>query len=162
MSDVQRGAILSDDGVYRYCLWRQWADGPILTFIMLNPSTADAEKDDPTIRRCIGFAQRERCGRLEVVNLFALRATKPRNLLSHPNPEGMGNWNHVMRSVMISEIAVAAWGGSCPTQGGVPLLSFTRDNLPTRALWCLGRTQSGEPRHPLYVKGDTPLMEFEL
>jgi hypothetical protein len=158
----ERGATISEDGLYRYCLWRQWGGGPSMTFVMLNPSTADAEKDDPTIRRCIGFAKREGCGRLEVVNLFALRATTPRKLLDHPNPEGSGlaNWHHVVRSCQYSLIAVAAWGGSCPTAGGVPILSFTRDNLPSRALRCLGHTKSGEPRHPLYVKAETPLVEY--
>lgn len=73
-----RGAVISDDGRYRYRLWRTWApELPRMAWIMLNPSTADAEVDDPTIRRCVGFAKREGCGGIEVVNLYAYRSTDP-------------------------------------------------------------------------------------
>ena len=75
------GAVVSDDGLYRYILTRTWDRSlPALVFCMLNPSTADATVDDPTIRKCIGFAQRLGYGGIIVVNLFAYRATKPREL----------------------------------------------------------------------------------
>ena len=83
-------AVLSECGLYRYRLDRRWADGPTCGFIMLNPSTADAEVDDPTIRRCIGFAKREACGALIVVNIYPLRATKPADLWAKGNATRCG------------------------------------------------------------------------
>lgn len=73
--EVQRHAELSSDRLYRYRLSRIWADGPRATFVMLNPSTADENKDDPTLRRCMGFARQWGLGGLSIVNLYALRAT---------------------------------------------------------------------------------------
>jgi hypothetical protein len=74
-----RGALLSEDGRYRYRLWRLWDDlAPVMVWVMLNPSTADADLDDPTIRKCIGFAKANRHGGIIVVNLFAWRATDPK------------------------------------------------------------------------------------
>jgi hypothetical protein len=86
---TERGCVLSPDGLYRYLLWRTWnPKANTMVWLMLNPSTADAMNDDPTIRRCIGFAQREGCGSIQVLNLYALRATKPKHLFDHPDPEG--------------------------------------------------------------------------
>src|SRR5689334_20041621 len=76
-SEIVKSAVLSPCGLYRYRLTRRWGDGPALLFVMLNPSTADATEDDPTIRRCTGFAKREGMPAIEVVNLFAWRATDP-------------------------------------------------------------------------------------
>lgn len=81
----------SISGDYRYRLGRAWAGGPTCTFIMLNPSTADADQDDPTIRRCVGFAKALGCGALEVVNLYAYRATNPRDLLRQDERVGPEN-----------------------------------------------------------------------
>ena len=78
---MKRSAEISECGKYRWWLRRRWADGPVVCFVMLNPSTADAEQDDPTIRRCIGFAQAWGCGALEVRNLFPFRATNPADML---------------------------------------------------------------------------------
>src|SRR5262249_14212908 len=91
--EVRRAAVISDCGRYRYSLTRRWGDAaePRALFVMLNPSTADAEQDDPTIRRCIGFAKAWGMGSLEVVNLYALRATDPAALLSAPDPIGPKN-----------------------------------------------------------------------
>lgn len=146
------GAYLSADGLYRYRLWRQWDDGDLMVWVMLNPSTADAAADDPTIRRCMGFARREGYAGIEVINLYALRCTKPKHLLDHPDPEGPDNshhWDQVLSAPNIGKV-VAAWGAA-----------VSGDRLPgSRALgrwfrghWCcLGVTAGGYPRHPLYVK----------
>jgi hypothetical protein len=150
-------AWISADGLYRYALYRVWGSGGRMAWIMLNPSTADAETDDRTIRRCIGFAEREGCGSIEVVNLYALRATKPVHLLDHPDPEGPDNptaWAKVLYDPT-PEFIIAAWG----------TVAVTPDLPDSRALrgycagpmLCLGTTAGGAPRHPLYVRGDQPL-----
>src|SRR4051812_41324552 len=92
-------AIFSRCGKYRYLLTRSWADGPTATFIMLNPSTAGAEQNDPTIRKCIGFAQRLGFGGLQAINLFALRTPSPVILRKARRPIGPGNqaaWGNAM------------------------------------------------------------------
>jgi hypothetical protein len=86
-------AVFSPDRAYRYLLIRRWAlGGPTMTMIMLNPSTADAHADDPTIRRCVSLARREGCAALEVVNLFALRSPYPKALLAAADPAGQAGW----------------------------------------------------------------------
>lgn len=150
-------AIISDCGTYRYRLTRQWGDGPTCGFIMLNPSTADADIDDPTIRRCIGFAKREGCGGLVVVNLFALRATDPKELARHPFPVGP-DWRHWLE-VTLPEIdgpLIAGWGAQKGIEGQeATILTLLAE--AGRKVMCLGVTQNGSPRHPLYVKGDAIL-----
>lgn len=162
------GAALSTDGVYRYQLWRKWADGPWMTFIMLNPSTADHSKDDPTIRRCIGFARRENCGGIMVVNLYAFRATKPDALLTADDPRGPLNMHFITEALALSGGPnVAAWGAWWKSQSrrvkgpGFPRIaveSLARDAKVE--LVSLGVTALGAPRHPLYVKADTPLVPW--
>ena len=91
------GAVISRCSQYRYDLWRIWdRDSPIMVFVMLNPSTADAGADDPTLRRCIGFARRHGFGGIRVRNVFALRATDSGELSQHPDPCGPLN-EHFLR-----------------------------------------------------------------
>ena len=114
-------AIFDPTGTYRYSLWREWcADSPPIAFIMLNPSTADDQKDDPTIRRCIGFAHAWGFGALEVVNLFAYRATDSRKLLGVDDPVGSENDNYIVQAVELCPFVVVAWGTK-----GVLLDSFS-------------------------------------
>lgn len=127
-----------------------------MLWIMLNPSTADASQDDPTIRRCISFAKREGAGGLVVVNLYAFRATDPRQLLTAADPFGpqnastLGYWLYSDRV----SVAVAAWGAwNKLPRFPVAALALNAN----RPLACLGHTKSGAPRHPLYVAGNTPL-----
>jgi hypothetical protein len=154
------GAVISDCGLYRYRLDRRWADGPTCGFIMLNPSTADASLDDPTIGRCIGFAKREGCGGLVVVNLYALRATDPALIHRHPFPVGPEWRAHF--DAAISEIdgpLIAGWGA----HKGIHAQEDTvRDILSgaKRELLCLVKNKDGSPRHPLYVKGDKSLVSW--
>lgn len=158
----ERGATLSPDGVYRYHLWRQWGPDHTnrLTFVMLNPSTADANVDDPTIRRCIGFAKREGMDRLDVVNLYAYRATDPDELLAAPDPIGPDNAAHLRRVFAGSRMVVAAWGAWHDKRRNArrPMLNVA--DLGGDALLCLGTTKSGAPRHPLYVKADQPFITY--
>jgi hypothetical protein len=153
-------AWFSPDRRYRYLLTRRWGDPrPWMTFIMLNPSTADAFADDPTIRRCVSFARREGCGGLSVLNLFAWRATDPRALRDCGDPVGPGN-DHFIAGNAQDSLVVAAWGAHAAAAergrqvGGLLAESGVR-------LKCLGVTGDGSPRHPLYVRADAPLLPWE-
>ena len=148
------GAVISACGRYRYRLWRRWSDGPTCVFIMLNPSTADAESDDPTIRRCIGFAKREGCGGLVVANLFAFRATSPRDMMAADDPVGPENDNHLRWCAdLATGPVIAGWGAHGSFRGRD---AAVRRMLDGKAMH-LGLTAAGQPRHPLYLKGDAIL-----
>ena len=145
------------DGQYRYSLTRQWSSGPRVCWIMLNPSTADADQDDPTIRRCIGFSRTWGFGELVIVNLFALRATNPRELKRHVDPVGAGNEREIGMASRTSALTVAAWGvHGAFLQGG----ARARARLGSR-ICHLGLTRDGHPRHPLYLRGDTRPVRWE-
>lgn len=157
-----RGALLSPCGIYRYQLWRMWdPKGPRIAWVMLNPSTADATQDDPTIRRCVAFARAWGFGDLVVVNLFALRATDPRELrnalTAGRDPVGPDNDLRIMDVAGSASAVVAAWGVHGALAG--------RDREVQRLLHgvdvqCLGTTRDGHPRHPLYLATNTPRMPY--
>lgn len=151
LRDDRRGATLDSEREYRYRLWRTWdAEGPTVVFVMLNPSTADEDEDDPTLRRCINYAKDWGYGRLEVVNLFALRATKPDELREHESPIGGANDVHLRQVCESAEKVVAAWGanGSLLDRG-----REVAEMLDTE-LFALGTTNDGHPLHPLYQPKD--------
>jgi hypothetical protein len=129
-----------------------------MVFILLNPSTADEERNDPTIRRCIGFARDWQFGSVEVVNLFAYRATDGRELLMVDDPVGEENNHFLMQAVERCSTVVVGWGikGTLLGRGSqvLHLLAGRKD------VYCLGITKDGQPRHPQYVKGDTVLVPF--
>ncbi len=156
---VFMSAKISRCGRYRYLLLREWERTlPKLAFVMLNPSTADASTDDPTIRRCIGFARREGCGGVVVANVFAFRATSPRDLAAAPAPVGPRN-REALREIArtAQRPIVCAWGA----QAGPAADDATAILREAGAsLACLGRTQAGHPRHPLYVRRDAPIVPF--
>ena len=145
-------AVISQDGRYRFRLSRQWGVGPRPVFCMLNPSTADGTRDDPTIRRCMGFARAWGYGGIEVVNLFPWRATDPRDLVeAHRRGEDIALREERDRHVRLAVnhdthevVVIAAWGAH-------PLAREECRTLPDVALRCLGTTKSGAPRHPLYL-----------
>jgi hypothetical protein len=153
---VRRSALFSPDRVYRYRLTRRWARGPSIVWIMLNPSTADERRDDPTIRRCIGFSRAWGFGGLTVVNLFALRTPEPRDLREHPDPIGLDNDRHITAAAASAEQVVAAWGA----------FAFARERaeaiqaLVKRSLLCLSRSASGAPSHPLYLSSAAELIPY--
>jgi hypothetical protein len=149
---MDRDALFDPTGNYRYLLRRIWDGyGPLIVFVMLNPSTADAYRDDPTIRRCMGLSRSWGFGRLEVVNLFGFLTPYPRTLTTIPDPIGPENDAHMLEAVTRGEAVVAAWGNA----GAI--LDRGPDVLPHLArtarapLQCLGLTRAGHPRHPLYV-----------
>ncbi len=156
-------AIISDCGQYRYKLTREAHDqfptrGPAL-FIMLNPSTADASLDDPTIRRCRGFAKAWDCNGIVVANLYALRATNPADLWRHVDPVGPDNDAFLAALIREHETIVCAWGANAKPERVAQVRKLFRDiNRPV----CLGMTKDGAPRHPLYVRGDQPLIDWSL
>lgn len=152
-------AEISPCGLYRYRLTRTWdAAAPALLFVMLNPSTADASEDDPTIRRCLGFARRERAGGLVVANLFAFRATDPKALEDAADPIGPDNARWIETCVReTSGPIVAAWGASVPKRLDLLVHMRVVALLPLDRLRCLGRTASGAPRHPLYLPASAAL-----
>lgn len=124
---------------------------------MLNPSTADDEHDDPTLRRCLAFARDWGCGSLEVANLFARRSTDPRCLRHHWTSIGPGNDDAIRQAARSSDVVVAAWGarGGLGNRAGA-----VRDLLPG-PVHCLGVTRNGQPRHPLYLPSATRLVPLD-
>ncbi len=157
-------AVLSPCGTYRYQLRRDLG-GPLLVptasplvFCMLNPSTADATRDDATIRRCRGFAVRE--GRpLLVVNLFALRSRHPAALRGHPDPIGPDNDEHLRASALAGGgLVVVAWGAGAFAARTRHVAGMLQDL--GAELVCLGMTKDGNPRHPLHVRADQALIPW--
>lgn len=160
--DEDRGAELSADGVYRYALWRRWNRlGPRALFIMLNPSTADAAVDDPTIRRCISFARKWNMGGIRVVNLFALRATDPAELLKAKNPQGDDNFGFIERSIDKQGIAIAAWGANKAVTEQIEWRARNLFRALGVPLYALRITSDGHPGHPLYVPSATTPVVYE-
>lgn len=156
---LKRDAVISDCGRYRYRLLRSWeAAKPRVLFIMLNPSTADTNIDDPTIRSCIRLARSWDYGGIEVVNLFAWRATDPNELGSASNPIGPDNDASIEDAAAHSDFTICAWGAhrmAGPRAQEVLKIIRRRHGLAH----CLGVTKSGAPRHPLYIKtGTTPTL----
>ena len=160
---VKKTAVISDCKKYRYRLTREWADGPLLVFVMLNPSTADADIDDPTIRRCVGFAKRECYQGIEVVNLFAFRSTNPKYLKTVDNPYGHGNFDALGGAILGASLTqshvICAWGAH-PIAINAGKALIDRAKKAKVPLFCLGRTQRGFPRHPLYVPANQPMEAF--
>lgn len=148
--------------MYRYELVREWDETkPKALFIMLNPSTADADKDDPTIRRCIGFAKNWDLGGIVVINLFAYRSSHPRDLLTASDPIGKYNLIHFQKYNY--NVVVCAWGNGKLVEklgkiyGGKykPLTGFND-------LCYLELCNDGTPRHPLHLKGDLKPKKFKV
>lgn len=155
-------AIISSCGTYRYALTRKTENifpgkGTAL-FVMLNPSTADATLDDPTIRRCKSFSASWDCNGLTVANLYALRATDPAELWRHPNPVGPENDQHLMMLAHEYKDVVCAWGKNAKPERVATAVSILK-NAGAR-LWCFGTNKDGSPKHPLYIKASQPLIEW--
>jgi len=128
-----------------------------MVFVMLNPSTADGTQDDPTIRRCVGFATSHGSDALAVVNLFGYRATDPTDLFARPLREAEGPDNRrAWRIARLAAVVVVAWGWKGKLLSD-PFVTSQGD----RSLFCLGVTKSGAPRHPLYVPRSTRLRLWE-
>lgn len=153
--DIQKSAIISDCGLYRYFLSRKWSEGKKLLIIGLNPSIADATIDDPTIRRCIGFAKRDGFGELWMANLFAFRSTDPKGLQLAKDPIGSENNRYLLNLNLEADLTVIAWG----TLG--TLMDRDKEVLKMlKNIKCFGKTKDGHPKHPLYLAGNTPIISY--
>ena len=149
-----KSAIISECGNYRYSLHRTWNNQmPSVMFVMLNPSTADDKQDDPTIKRCINFAKSWNYGGIIVCNLFAYRATNPKELLSVHNPFGDQNIYYTKNNADKVPAIICAWGNEpilkkvLKNMSPVSLLHFALDKL-----YYLELSKNGVPKHPLYLK----------
>lgn len=153
-------AVFSEDRRYRYLLRRRVGDWEKrVLFIMLNPSRADEERNDPTIRRCIGFAQRWGFGLLDVVNLFALMSTDPAALLKAKDPVGPDNDAAIRAALEGADTVVLAWGNHAldHKERAVAVTEMAREAARP---CCFGLTLRGAPRHPLRLSKDTLLTPF--
>lgn len=148
---MEQTATFSRCKQYRYQLERSWgvrtSRKSTVVFIGLNPSTADATTDDPTIRKCIAYARAWQFNKLIMINLFAWRATDPTELLQSEDPIGKQNDIHMSRAVASGSLILACWGeyGSLLNRA-----DEVRARIP-RHLYCLRTNASGQPTHPLYL-----------
>jgi hypothetical protein len=164
-----KGALISADGLHRYMLWRvvngyadlQWQRRVL--WLMLNPSTADGMADDRTIGRCAEFTEAWGYTGFNVGNIYAYRATDPDHLadvaINGTDVIGPNNYKFLRHMADSSVLVVCGWGGNVPG-----CAEFHRKAVKTalaaigrKPLLCLGTTQSGAPKHPLYIAGSTPL-----
>jgi hypothetical protein len=157
---LARSAEFDQTGEYRYCLGRSWEPlRPSLTWIMLNPSRADHCQEDPTLRRCLGLTQAWGYGALTVVNLFAYCSHQPQALKQVADPIGPENDRYLLAACTAAAAIALAWGNGGTLYGRdravLKLLQPYRDRC-----YCLGRNQTGQPRHPLYVKRQTRLLPW--
>lgn len=151
-------AVFSPCRIYRYVLWRPLGDGPYAMFIGLNPSTADESTDDPTIRRCVGFAKREGMGALCMTNVYAYRATDPRVMMNAVAPAGPDNGHWLTECAKSAALVICAWGKhAAPREVGSVLSILRRYNPRIR---CLGTNKDGSPKHPLYLSSSSPLLPY--
>jgi hypothetical protein len=150
MNKIRCDALISPDGLYRYWLTREWGDAGAgrLLWVMLNPSTADAMKNDPTILRCIAFARAWGFASLEVVNLYALRSSTPKALDEAADPYGPALRSYVIEALERCRMIVCAWGASERAKEAVPAMEAVL-RASGRPLVCLGRSSDGSPKHPL-------------
>ena len=159
--ETRSSALLSDDGVHRFQLDRWWGDGERVTWVMLNPSTADATEDDPTIRRVAGFSKAWGYDGFTVVNLFSLRATNPAELwrTTHNN---IGRRNRlIIEHQAEGRVVVAAWGAGVHRRYRVHVnATATEIQRRAKSLSCLGYSRDGHPLHPLYQPAAADLVPW--
>ena len=152
-------AVISLDQKYRYTLTRKTGlvepqtKMASITFVMLNPSTADANADDPTIRRCVGFAKKWLAEELIVLNLYAYRATEPAELRFVDDPVGPMNELFLSTALWQAAGVVCAWGANAHPDEVAKLRANAAEH--DCALWCLGTNKDGSPKHPLYIPAET-------
>ena len=174
---IYREAIFSDCKQYRFLLTRKIDTGFFntseknITFLMFNPSTADAEEDDPTIRRVIGFATREDCTNIKIVNLIPFITSKP-SALNLNTAFGTGEYIFTLINTLVSsDKIVVAWGAigekypdifQTALKNIAQTMGRKKELLYSGKFFSLGTTVGEHPKHPLYIKADQPLKGFNL
>ncbi len=154
-----RGAVMNEDRTHRFLLWNFWDSEPRMLFIGLNPSTANEVEDDPTIHRLCDFAQKWGYGGLYACNLYSQVTPYPEELklktALHP-----ANIPAIQMAVGLSKLTVCGWGD------GIEKVAWRESRVHT--VWqllshpyCFGLTKSGNPKHPLYLPGDSKLESFQ-
>lgn len=146
-------AVNDPTGLYRYSLLRKWGNSKRLLFILLNPSTATAEVDDPTIERCIDFAIKWEYNNLEVVNLFAFRTKNPNDLYKKTGPiVGPKNDYYIKKAIKRADKIILAWGnhGDLHNRGKI-VLKLIQNEINNKEVNCLKITARNHPQHPLYI-----------
>lgn len=146
---VDKGAVFSICRTWRYQLHRIWDESkPLLNVIGLNPSTADEQANDPTIERCQRRAKAMGMGGLLMTNLFAFRATDPRDMKAALDPVGSHNDVALLSAATRSSMILCAWG----THGAFKdRARYVESLLGGFDLYCLGKSKDGYPKHPLYI-----------
>lgn len=157
---IVRGAEI--DGPYRYALWRTWADGGgRVLWVMFNPSTGDGTQDDRTLGRCMDYSQRWGFGGFDVVNLYAVRSPQAFIVFEHPDPVGPQNDRYIAAAMKNAERVVVGWG-TLTGPGFHARVDYViaQAELNGLPLYCLGHTEKGRPKHPLFQLADLPLVRY--
>lgn len=163
---IEKRALFSKCGVYRYDLVRNWDESkPLFLIIMLNPSTADDEKDDPTTTKCLRYARENGCGSYVAVNLFAYRSPYPKDMLKAKEPIGKDAQAHIdgwllKASVTLGSIVVTAWGNNGNYKSRDKHLMESIRHFGIKPL-CFGVNKNGSPKHPTYLAHGLPLVAYE-
>lgn len=153
-----QGALFDESRRYRYVLWRRWAPGPTVVWIMLNPSTADEFELDPTLRRCKDYSSRWGYGAMVIVNVYALRSTDPAVLRTVEDPVGAQNLEHIAEQCRKADLVVLGWGTKVLRRSDTDAVVEVLRRLDIEPR-CLRITKEGEPQHPLYLpKRLTPIL----
>ncbi len=145
---IKSDAIFSEDNIHRYALIHEWElDRPSLMIISLNPSAEDGELNNPTIRRCIGFAKRWGFGRLFITNLFSFKTSSPKDLFNSENPIGNKNDYWLKKLSKKVDKVVLAYGNHGKFKNRhEEILKIIHDP------YCIKKSKTGMPMHPLYLK----------
>ena len=155
---VEARAALSPCGTWRYVLRRRWGPGPVMVWVMLNPSRADGKVDDHTIRRCVALAKRDGFDAIVVINLYAYRTPYPAELDGAADAVGPANDAVIAFVLQRADAVVAAWGGDVRVARRLPVvLAAARGKTIT----CLGTTTTGAPRHPSRVARDATFVPYD-
>ena len=159
--NIERLAVFDTIRTHRFALTRRWApNGRTAAFVMLNPSTADATKNDATLRRCISAARRTGHHALIVLNLFTAISTDPAALITHDKPAGPLADNALTELPPLADTVIVAWGTRHSTLHGRAVAVLQNLRNQQRPLYCLGTNRDGSPKHPVRLREDTPLIPY--
>lgn len=155
------GAVFDQHRAYRFVLWRFWNDAPRVLFVGLNPSTADEYSDDPTLKRCCTFAENWGYGGIYLCNLFSYRATEPEDLIvAKAGALHAANIPAITMATKLVVMTIAAWGDGVELDKGWKIVAGHIKNIISPSM-CFGLTQKGNPKHPLYLPGESKLMDYK-